>query len=467
MKGKRKLVEVEPVRLPEKFGMRPGKYILLMLIAAVVLIVFLLFFLPGIVNGGRWTRFTGELTDVGVIVDGTYVGSTGTTEYFIPSGHHEVEYIKNGITISSADLDVDHPLFGTLFFHRMLEVHVETMNVQGLYDSILEHTLQDLVAYSGVLEFDGFYDCPPLYSDFAKDVVALGIVDVSQDFLLLSLFATSAELIADLEKAVSILEENEIGYECVDILMARNLAEGEGVATDTAMPQLTYAEATQVDDGFLHYDAASFSMGDGVGMNTLPVDVTTFGFDIAADMVSEYEYALFIEDNPYWAKSNIEQLMADGMVDEYYLAGIDPSTFYHSTSPIRNISWYAADAYCRWLGETTGESFRLPTEAEWYLAATSADDKPYATSIVPFDSDRTSPSSMLGGLWEFTSSAYVPLARAEGMTFTTHDVPYADVIVKGGSYLNADDGITRETVGVMGRSVTSDYTGFRIVRETV
>ena len=236
MKGKRKLVEVEPVRLPEKFGMRPGKYILLMLIAAVVLIVFLLFFLPGIVNGGRWTRFTGELTDVGVIVDGTYVGSTGTTEYFIPSGHHEVEYIKNGITISSADLDVDHPLFGTLFFHRMLEVHVETMNVQGLYDSILEHTLQDLVAYSGVLEFDGFYDCPPLYSDFAKDVAALGIVDVSQDFLLLSLFATSAELIADLEKAVSILEENEIGYECVDILMARDLAEGEGVATDTAMP---------------------------------------------------------------------------------------------------------------------------------------------------------------------------------------------------------------------------------------
>ena len=74
---------------------------------------------------------------------------------------------------------------------------------------------------------------------------------------------------------------------------------------------------------------------------------------------------------------------------------------------------------------------------------------------------------MMGGLWEFTSTAYVPLSRAAGVTFDASEVPGSDIIVKGGSHLNVDDGITKETVGVMGRDITSDYAGFRVVRETI
>lgn len=468
MKGKRKLVEVEPVRLSEKFGMRPGKYILLILSAALLVIIFLLLFLPGIVKGGRWTGFDSPMTDVGVIVDGRYIGSTSGSEYFIPSGVHEVEYIKNGIRISGGTLEIDHPVFATLFVHRRLDVPVTVEETEGLYESVYEHTLRELVVYSGVLSFDDFYDCPPLYSNYARDIVALGLGDVSSDFLLLSMFATSAELVDDLEKAVSILEENGVAYECIDLADARTISSGQPVETDSKLLSPGVVDAVATDDGFFHFDASSFSIGESAsGMNTLPVDVSTGDFDIAADMVSEYEYSLFIEAEPYWAKSNIDQLVADGMVDEYYLAGIEPSTFYHSTSPVRNISWNAAQAYCRWLSGTSGETYRLPTEAEWYLAATSAEGRPYATSIVTFDDDDSSPSSMMGGLWEFTSTAYVPLSRAAGVTFDASEVPGSDIIVKGGSHLNVDDGITKETVGVMGRDITSDYAGFRVVRETI
>ncbi len=37
--------------------------------------------------------------------------------------------------------------------------------------------------------------------------------------------------------------------------------------------------------------------------------------------------------------------------------------------PVVGVSWYEAYAYARWLAESTGRAFRLPTESEWEKAA--------------------------------------------------------------------------------------------------
>ncbi|HLF92993.1 MAG TPA: formylglycine-generating enzyme family protein [Planctomycetota bacterium] len=46
-----------------------------------------------------------------------------------------------------------------------------------------------------------------------------------------------------------------------------------------------------------------------------------------------------------------------------------PSDFLDPKRPVTNVRWHSAMGYCSWLSVKTGRYFRLPTEAEWEVAA--------------------------------------------------------------------------------------------------
>jgi formylglycine-generating enzyme required for sulfatase activity len=50
-------------------------------------------------------------------------------------------------------------------------------------------------------------------------------------------------------------------------------------------------------------------------------------------------------------------------------AFLDHVRFANPLQPVVGVSWYEADAYCRWLSEKSGRRVRLPTEDEWEAAA--------------------------------------------------------------------------------------------------
>lgn len=143
-------------------------------------------------------------------------------------------------------------------------------------------------------------------------------------------------------------------------------------------------------------------------------------FELASHPVSNAEFAAFIEDGGYrtaslWLSEAWDWLRRSGIdapaywLDdgaEYRLSGRGERI---ADAPVCHVSFFEADAFARWAGA------RLPSEAEWELAATQRDaDTPVANvardgaPLHPQACDSDGLSQLAGDVWEWTLSAYGP-----------------------------------------------------------
>lgn len=172
------------------------------------------------------------------------------------------------------------------------------------------------------------------------------------------------------------------------------------------------------DDGHFAFD------------NETPAHEVMLGnFALASRCVTNGEFLEFVEDGGYgraefwhsdgWALINREGWRAplywqedeDGSWAEFTFGGL--CALYHD-APVCHVSFYEAAAYAAWAGK------RLPTEAEWEVAARYFDvahrrraganqmASGYLRPIPAGEADPEAPQGMLGDVWEWTESAYLP-----------------------------------------------------------
>ena len=184
------------------------------------------------------------------------------------------------------------------------------------------------------------------------------------------------------------------------------------------------APSEHTPQGWRGIDAGIYRIGfEGRGFafdNESPTHrVFVDAFQLADRLVTNSEYLAFIEDRGYhrpelwlsngWARVREENWEAplywepttDGWT-EFSLAGVHPI---NPAEPVCHVSHYEADAYARWAGA------RLPTEAEWEIAAAS---EPVDGNFVDARLFHPAPApagdglrQLYGDIWQWTASAYL------------------------------------------------------------
>jgi len=138
-------------------------------------------------------------------------------------------------------------------------------------------------------------------------------------------------------------------------------------------------------------------------------------FRLASRLVSNGEFLKFIEDGGYcnpalWLSEGWDWVQSNGIEHPLYWCrsedGWQEFSLYgmqelNEARPAVHLSMFEADAFARWAGA------RLPTEAEWEVAAAGRADN-VARSLHPEAAREAGMQQMFGAVWQWSSSSYSP-----------------------------------------------------------
>ena len=202
------------------------------------------------------------------------------------------------------------------------------------------------------------------------------------------------------------------------------------------------------------------------------------GFSITKNLVANKDYALFLKETghppPAVTRGEWEGY---GLIHPYpravpYIWGSAEPPEGRANHPVVMVSFNDAVAYAEWLSKKTGQSWRLPTEAEWEKAARGSDGRyfPWGNSYDParLNSHDAGPFATVPvGSYPDGASPYGMLDPA-GQVFEWTTTPAGDDrhIVKGGSWDDKGCGVCRPAARhSRPDTIKHILVGFRLVRD--
>ena len=95
-------------------------------------------------------------------------------------------------------------------------------------------------------------------------------------------------------------------------------------------------------------------------------EVPVAAFCLDALPITNGDFLAFVGANPNWQRSRVKRLFAEEAYLKNWAGDLTLGTNAPPEEPVTFVSWFAARAYAQWKGK------RLPTTAEWELAAAAS-----------------------------------------------------------------------------------------------
>jgi formylglycine-generating enzyme required for sulfatase activity len=203
--------------------------------------------------------------------------------------------------------------------------------------------------------------------------------------------------------------------------------------------------------------------------------------------VTNRAFKQFLDQNPQWQPDRIPGRYHNGNYLKHWHRGDYPEA--QADHPVVNVSWYAAVAYCQWVGK------RLPTEAEWeYAARGGLTGKAFPWGDEPVDKTRanygksgiggTTPVGsyppngyglfdMAGNVWEYLADEWKPYPSAAQVNPVAGENLFLDGtflavttrrVIRGGSWGGAPVNLRVAYRDSHPPDGARDFVGFRCAR---
>lgn len=389
------------VKLKPIFNIKPKIYIPIIYSLILLIIILTLTVIPGIIKNGSYVTITSTPTNASVYIDDIRVGST-PIKSFVNKGYRKIEIKKSNFAIDSKKVYITANIFLSLFQSKSKLIHFTLTTDLG--DEILNKAYKDAAKWSLISSGDisRRYRIPNIISSPVSSYFSAANFNKNRltDYLKSSIkLVTNEFILSDYLRALAISSSDK---KLLSISTIKNSSIFiNGLLSEQAhIPLLLYNEILanrEADINLEYYKKLSELHRVKINKNAIsfqeplrdikvdnltfknvpksqitPIDVNFIhnianeNFYISEYMISRESYFEFVEENQKWSIDNLKNLLAEGLVDNYYL------DFSSSEVYITNISYYAAQAWCEWANNKynlpDGYKLVLPSENMWFSA---------------------------------------------------------------------------------------------------